>query len=369
MRMKILDRYLLKEYLYTFAGVLFVCLIVMSVYMVIENYDEILKNDPGFKYTVLYFVNSLPFNMIQIVPLAVAIAILFTVGLLSRHREIVAMVAAGISARRIAAPILAATLGICILTLMFNELVVPGCQQRAKYIEKAYIEGKGQRIQTRNQEIFVKGQGQRFYVMDAFDSATNTMTNPTVIDLNDEGSGLVMRLSADRGEMAKDRGQGKYWQFYNARRWSYDKDGRPSGFEQFDKPITLPMEADLEKFLSHRKKPEEMNIFELGKYISILSKRGEPVGYYKTDFYLKMAFPFSALIIGLICFCFAVRLDARNMVFGYAMGVVSAIAFYGVAAVSQALGHQLILSPFIASWMPFVLFAFIGYIFLSKLSI
>jgi len=367
--MKILDRYLLKEYLYTFAGVLFVCLIVMLVYMIIDNYDEILKNDPGFKYTVLYFANSLPFHIIQIVPLAVAIAILFTIGLFSRHREIVAMVAAGISARRIAAPILAATLGICLLSFIFNELVVPGCQQRAKYIEKAYIEGKGQRIQTKNQEIFVKGQGQRFYVMDAFDSATNTMTNPTVVDLNDEGSGLMLRLSADRGELAKERGQGKYWRFYNARRWSYDKDGRPNGFEQFDKPITLPMEEDLEKFLSHRKKPEEMNIFELGEYISILAKRGEHVGTYATDFHLKIAFPFSALIIGLICFCFAVRLDARNMVFGYAMGVISAIAFYGFTAVSQALGHQLILSPIVASWAPFALFAFLGYFFLNKLSI
>ena len=368
LNVKILDKYILKEFIYTLVGVLFICAIVMLVYLLIENYEEILENSPGIKYVTLYFLNSLPYQMIEIVPLAVAIAVLFTVGTLARHNELVAMVAAGISTKRIAAPILIATLGFSVLTLLFNEMVVPGCQERARYIEKAFIEGKGTKIFSRSREIFVKGKGQRFYIMDAFDSTTNVMTNPTVIDENKTGSSLSMRLDADRGEFIEEKGEGRYWNFENARRWTYDENGRPVDFVRFDN-LALAMEEDLEKFLSNRKKPEEMNVFELYEYINILSNRGESVSYYKTDFHLKIAFPFASFIVALICYCFAVRLESGNLVLGYALGIVAVIAFYAVTAVSQALGHHFILPPIVAGWFPNVVFAGLGFLFVHRLSL
>jgi len=365
--MKILDRYILREYLYSLAGVIFICIIVLMVYMLIENYDEILKNNPGMKHVILYFLNSLPYNLMEVIPLAVAISILYTIGTFARHNELVAIVSAGISTQRIAKPVLIATLCFSFITLFFNEMIVPGCQERARYIEKAFIEGKGEKILTRNKEIFVKGKGQRFYIMEAFDSNTKIMTNPTVIDLNKSGSSLTMRIDADQGKFVKQGEGGRFWRFENARRWTYDDAGQLAQFEKFDEPITLAMEEDLEKFLSNRKKPEEMNLFELRHYISILDKRGETVGYYQTDFHLKIAFPFASVIIALICYCFAVRIESRNLVLGYALGVISAMAYYGLTAISQALGHHLIFPPLLAGWTSNIVFGSIGVYILHKL--
>jgi len=367
--MKILDRYILKEYVYTLLGVIFICVIVLVVHMLIESYEEILKNDPGFKYTLLFFVNSLPYRILEIIPLAVAIAILFTVGGMARHNELVAMVSAGISVRRIGVPILAATFLLSILVLLSNELVVPDCEERARYIEKAFIEGKGRKIFTRSKEIFVKGKGQRFYVMDAFDSNTKVMTNPKVIDLNSSGSSLSMRVDADEGHLIEGKGEGRFWRFTNARRWMYDDQGRLVEFEKFDKPITLAMEEDLDKFLSNRKKPEEMNFVELKKYIDILSRRGESVAYYQTDLHLKLSFPFASFILALICYSFAVRLESRNLVFGYALGVLASILFYAFTALIQALGHHYLLPPVVAGWASNVVFTGIGFILLHRVGL
>ena len=129
------------------------------------------------------------------------------------------------------------------------------------------------------------------------------------------------------------------------------------------------MEEDLDKFLSNRKNPEEMNFFELKNYINILEKRGEAVGFYKTDLHLKIAFPFASFIIALLCYSFAVRLESRNLILGYAMGVIATIAYYAVTAISQALGHQLIFPPAIAGWSSNALFAVIGLIYLHRLSL
>ncbi len=365
--MKVLDRYILKEFCYSLAGVLFMCIIVLLVHMLIENYEDILKNNPGLRYTTLYFLNSLPFRLLEVVPLAVAIAVLYTVGGFARHNELVAMVAAGISLRRIALPILMSALVICFLTLLLNEMVVPGCQERALYIEKVYIEGKGKKIITRSREIFVKGKGQRFYVMKAFDSSTNIMTRPTIIDINPSGSSLVMRMDADRAELIGKELGGRFWRFENARRWSYDASGRLVKFEKFARPITLTMEEDLEKFLSSRKEPEEMNFIDLRNYIRILANRGEPVAYYQTDLQLKLAFPFASLIVALLCFRFAVRLESRNLVMSYALGIVCAIGYYALTAFSQAMGHHLIFPSIMAGWLANVSFATLGAFFLHQL--
>ncbi|MBN1903393.1 LptF/LptG family permease [Candidatus Sumerlaeota bacterium] len=368
--MKIIDRYILREYLYSFIGVIFICAIVLLVYMLIENYEEILKNNPETRYVVLYFLYSLPYNLTQVVPLAVAIAILYTIGQMARHNELIAIVAAGISTKRVSSPIILSTLGICWLTLIFNELVVPGCQERAGYIEKAFIEGKGEKILTRNKEIFVKGKGQRFYIMETFDSRTKIMTNPSVIDLNASGSSLAMRVDADKAQLIEEsEGGGRFWRFENARRWIYDRSGMLSRYEKFDEPINLNMEEDLDKFLSNRKKPEEMNIFELRKYVNILQNRGESVEFYKTDYHLKMAFPFASLIIALICYCFAIRIESRNLVLGYALGITSSIAFYAFTALTQALGHHLIFPPIVAGWTPNILFGAIGIYILNRLTL
>lgn len=367
--MKIIDRYILREYLYSFLGVIFICCVVLLVYMLIESYEDILKNNPGMRYVIFYFLNSLPYNLMQAVPLAVAISILYTIGMMARNNELVAIVAAGISTKRIAMPIIAATLGICLLTLAFNELIVPGCQERARYIEKAFIEGKGEKILTRNKEIFVKGKGQRFYIMESFDSKIKIMTNPSVIDLNPSGSSLAMRIDADNAQLIEEVKGGRFWRFENARRWIYDSAGKLSRYEKFNQPITMTMEEDLDKFLSNRKKPEEMNIFELKKYINILENRGESVEYYQTDYHLKMAFPFASLIIAIICYCFAIRIESRNLVLGYALGVISSIAYYGFTALTQALGHHLIFPPFFAGWISNIIFGVIGIYILNKLTL
>ncbi|MCX7766367.1 MAG: LptF/LptG family permease, partial [Candidatus Sumerlaeia bacterium] len=76
--MKLIDRYILNSFLWNFAGIIFICLIVFLVYMLIDAYEDILANSPPLYYVVLYFLNSLPFLLIEVMPLAVAIAVLLT---------------------------------------------------------------------------------------------------------------------------------------------------------------------------------------------------------------------------------------------------------------------------------------------------
>jgi LPS export ABC transporter permease LptG len=358
--MKILDKYLLREFTYAFLGVLFICAVVLLIYMVIESYDDILQNEPSLYHIIVFFVNSLPFKMIQILPLAVVVAVLFTITHMTKNNEVIALVSSGVSPLRIGLPLFLATVVISIGTFWFNEYVVPGCEERARYVGKAFIEGKGEKIITQSKDIFVKGKGRRFYIMKGFDSQTNTMTNPVILDLYDNSFELKQRIDASRAELLEKSPRERYWKFYDAILWHYSPQGEVVSMERPTAPIEIPMEEDLAKFLSNRKQPEEMNYSELRQYIRILRNRGENVSRFMTDLNLKIAFPLASIIISVIAFSFAVRTRARNIVIAFAWGIVFAILFYGVAAFSQALGHQMILPGVLAAWAPDVLFAAFG---------
>lgn len=364
--MKIVDTYLIREFLYTLIGVLFICAIILLVYNIIESYDEILQNKPGFYYTFSYFANSLPFRLIEVLPLAVAISILFTVGTFAKNNEILALSFSGLSTVRIATPLLCAGAVISLLTIYFNEAVVPRCEERARYIEQAYIKGKGEKIITKTKDIFVKGSGQRFYMMRGFDSRHNIMSQPTILDLNTTGSALVHRIDADRGELASGEGSKRLWLFFNATEWVYDARGRVKAMHKFEQPIEIPMEEGLEKFLSNPKRPEEMNFEELYNYVWILERRGESVNYYKTDLYLKIAFPFASLIIMVVGFACAVKAQTSNIVMGFGLGVLFTIGYYALTAFCQAMGHNQVFTPFIAGWAPNMVFLLIGGYLLYK---
>ncbi|HMZ56656.1 MAG TPA: LptF/LptG family permease, partial [Nitrospira sp.] len=95
--MTILFRYMLREYVKIF-GMCFSGL--MTIYLVIDFFEKVrrfLRYDAHALDVLAYFVLKMPAISYQIAPLAVLMATLLTIGLLSRSHEITAMRSCGIS--------------------------------------------------------------------------------------------------------------------------------------------------------------------------------------------------------------------------------------------------------------------------------
>lgn len=362
--MKIIDRYILKEFVLALVGTLFICIVVLLVYMIIDVYEDILENSPRFYYVASYFLNSMPLQLLEVFPLAVAIAVLYSISRLARNNEVLALVSSGVSQLRLALPLLVFAIILCLATIYFGEMIMPHCQQRAAYIEKAFIKGKGQEIITKTKDIFVKGRDNWFYTMKGFDSRRNDMIEPNLIETNQDGSGIKQRIIARRGQLIKGHGKESRWLLYDATVRTYDRNNKLVSTKTHNEPIEIELEKDLEQFLSYRKEPEEMNLLELRDYVKFLSERGEQAGDYRTELHLKLSFPFSIFIIMLTCFSFASHMTVGTATINFALGVSSVLAFYAVVALFRALGHNLVVPPVVAAWFPDLFFLGAGgYIF------
>ncbi|MCX7048216.1 MAG: LptF/LptG family permease [Candidatus Sumerlaeota bacterium] len=368
--MRLLDRYLLTRFIYMFAGVLVACAGLLLLTEVLDTFQDIIAHDCPLGQTLLYFVYFLPYRTIQVLPLVSIVSVLFSIGMLAHNHEILAITASGQSPSRIAVPIIAAGVAISILTALAGEFIVPLTETRAAGIKRIYIEGKiiGRKGGLVKEDVFAKGERQRFYLMKQYDNVHNVMSMPNIIDVAPDSERVVARLTASTGTLiSKETTSGlTLWRFQQAMQMKFNDKGRLVQTIRHSQPLDMELERKLHTYLSTTRKPEEMGALELAGYIAMLEAHGDATGIYRTDFWLKLFFPFSSLILVIAGFAFAMRAQVGSMVIGFAQGIFFALIFYGLLAVTQAMGHRGVLAPIVAALAPLIVFSIAAVYFLRQ---
>jgi len=140
--LSILTRYLVREFLRLF----FLCLAGgIALYLVIDLFDRInsfIRYGAAIKWIVLFLVYKIPLMLYQIVPATMLLAVLLTLGLLTRHNEILALRTSGIPVARIAYPFVGIAFVVSLGAFLLNEFVVSPAYQRSEYIRRVLIRGQ-----------------------------------------------------------------------------------------------------------------------------------------------------------------------------------------------------------------------------------
>ena len=127
---RILDEYLLREFLTMLFLVLGAFVMLMLVFTFFELVGDILRNHIPLTTVGDYLINLTPSMLYQIAPLAVLIAVLVTFGVLNRNSEIVAMKATGISLYRLVVPIVSISAILAVSLFLFDESYLPQANRR-----------------------------------------------------------------------------------------------------------------------------------------------------------------------------------------------------------------------------------------------
>jgi lipopolysaccharide export system permease protein len=358
--MKIISRYLFKHIVHYAGLFLLLCIAIMVVYEVFDTREEFLAESLPVGSIVLFLIYTIPSSVTLTLPMVGLLGSMMAYGLLAKHREILAMTAAGLSHRGLAIPPLLFGVCLSLFALWFNETVVPAATARANYLEKVTISGKSETVFTKQRNLFVKGIGSRFYFMQEYLPGRGEMVYPTILELSPNGGMIAERIEAERARLTIDPSGRQFWEFVGAEQWRYAGDGTLASYQRYDGPFLLPMEDDLDKFLSKNKKPEEMNLAELIDYVTLLRNRGgEKVDRYATSMHKKMAFPVCCLLMSLLGFVCVLDLHARHFVRGVLTGLGVAMGYYVVDALMSSLGDDGIVAPAIAGWTPVAIFALV----------
>ncbi|MDD5491379.1 MAG: LptF/LptG family permease [bacterium] len=358
--MKIIDRYVLKQYGQAFFFALSCFALVVLISQFFDKIDTFLNyKTPPYKI-IIYLFYRLPFWLVQVMPIATLLATLFSLSNMLRHNELTAMKASGLSLYRLLLPLFLFTAILSGLTFIFNETLASPLEYKAKLYEKHKIRHEeGLDYLMRNNVIYF-GQDDRIYNIRFFDGQNNTMQD-VQIDEFSKNRILVKQLVAKLGQW-KDN----HWIFTDGIIREFDQQGQNIiREEKFDliNPVLPETPSDFQR---EAKKSTEMNYRELKNYIIRLRKNGIPANKEQVELGLKFSYPFANMIILLVGIPFALWTKQASKVMNFGTGMGIAFIFWGTIEVGHALGENKVLTPLLAAWLSNIIFGSIGVWLLTK---
>jgi lipopolysaccharide export system permease protein len=361
--MKILDRYIIREFLKTMLLALVAFVLLFILVDVFEKLDIFIDAKAKLWMVVAFYLYQIPYIIVLTTPVAMLLASMGTISQMSRHYEIVAIKSSGISLYRIFMPLFALGLLVSLLLLGFGETLVPYTNQKKGNLERQDIRKRKNPAEQVRNNLYFSGTEGRFYFIKRYDAIQKTMDSVVVWQM-DSLNRIVLRVDAPGGLW-----NGKVWELRGKRdkqviRRSFQGDLMSE--DSLDVLYLQGYDETPESFTKRVLLPDEMNFAQLSRYIDALRRSGGDAHRYVVDLYFKLSFPFANLII--LLFGLPILSNARKgggtLSFSISLGVC--FIFWGILQTGRALGHSSTLSPVVAAWLPNIIFGAIGAVILYR---
>jgi lipopolysaccharide export system permease protein len=353
--MKILTRYILIEFLKPFILSLFAFSVIILIVRVFNEMHLIMEHKPTIWVTFKYFFFQIPELLIQIVPIAVLMAVLFSLSQLSKNNELIAMRSGGVSIYLVAIPLFFSGLAICFLSIFLNESLVPLSTKLTNQTKSADILHQPEAEANKyKQNISFIGAGGQLYHIGAFDGIANTLSDVLILEFGPD-SHLKSRLDAKAAKY--ENGQ---WVFYDGYLRAFDESDNEISAQSFDRlPLSLPEKPG--DFLKEQKEPKELNMAELIAYIHQLKQNGSDYHKEMVELNNKIAFPFGCVILAILGVPWGWSMRKYSgVVFSFGVCLLVAFFYLGGMQIGHSLGDSGVISPFFSMWIMNILFAIGG---------
>jgi LPS export ABC transporter permease LptG len=297
----------------------------------------------------------------QLAPLAALVAILATLGIMSKNNEIVACKASGISLYRLAVPMLFAGLALAASMIVLDDTFLPYANQRQDALRNQI---KGRPPQTYKQpERWIFGQNSKIYNYDLFDPAQNLFGGLTVLEVDPITFEIRRRIFAARAQWSATQ---KLWLLESG--WVREfSSGKIDRYERFNVK-DLPELTEPPSYFNREVLPAiQMSWPQLHRYIDDLHRAGFDVSALTVQWHRKLAFPLIAPVSMLLAFPFAFLVGTRGAIGGVAVGIAIGIIYWLGAELLAAMGGIGQLPPLLAGWSPDIIFFFLGLYFFFKM--
>jgi lipopolysaccharide export system permease protein len=288
----------------------------------------------------------------QVVPLAVLMATLLTLGGLSRTSEITAMRGCGISLVRITAPILGIALAISLATILANEIVTPACYAKMQYIQQVEINKKSPNTFFRQQNIWYRDESS---ILEAkfFDPVSKTLKGITLWQL---GPGIqpVRRIEAELGSY-----DNIGWLFKNVVLRVIEGGSTVETINMPELKTDIGLKIDDLRVLE--KGTDNMGILALSSYCDKLQKGGYDPTRYLAQMHSRISLPFASMIMAFLGIPFALRGGRTSgIAFGIAVSLVIGFSYFIINSMVLSFGQAGVLPPVISAWAANAIFAALG---------
>src|SRR5439155_1507049 len=123
--MRLLDRYVIRNFLHAYLYCVAGFLSIWLVFDISDNVSIFLDRHFGLLRVTEFYLTQLPQVFVILLPVSLLLALLFSLGRMSRTNEIVSMLTAGVSLPRLLLPLLAMGVLMTLATMALNYSAAP----------------------------------------------------------------------------------------------------------------------------------------------------------------------------------------------------------------------------------------------------
>jgi lipopolysaccharide export system permease protein len=352
---KLLDRYVARQFITTFLYLVLGLPLLFIVTDVTDNLDRYLDRGISGGAIALSYLYYIPQFVFWALPIAGLIATVFTIGGMTRHQEIVAAKAGGVSFYRLLAPILLMGAALSVLALGFGELVPVTNTMRAEALGERQMIGPGSRpnfvYQTQDGAVLSvrRLDGSRQQILGL------------LLERGAEGDRPAMHTVADHA--VYERGVGWVLQQGYMRMLPPTGDERTFEFSEMRVP---GLTESPEELRGDPKEPEEMRYAELTRYIGAVERSGGDPAELQVERGERVSLPLAILVIILFGGPLSTSSKRGGAAYGIGVSLLITMIYLLLFRVGRALGASGALPPLVAVWMPNLIFLVAGLILLSR---
>ncbi len=350
--MRILNRYILREFLRLFFLVLsvFVCIYLLVDFF--EKVDDFLEVGLPSETIGRYFLYKIPLIVTQMEPVAVLLGGVLTISVLVRNNEMLAMKSIGMNLLVTCRPVFLAALVLSVLLFNVRESVVPLVSATTNYIWDVQVKHKKTRGFFGKDKFWFKGEN-AVYSVGSLNPKDGILQDVAVF-LFDKTFTPREIIYAHKATWTKTG-----WLFVNGRRKEHTSDGSYR-VSSFDREIAGLAENPWD-FMEMTKKTDEMTLDELSAYIRKLERQGEDARLYSVEYQGRLAYALIGpvlLVLGIPAMLW--RRVKSSIAMGISLGIVLVFIVWVTWHFSLTLGRTGLLCPFLAAWSPLLVAVALG---------
>lgn len=381
--MKLIDRYILRQFLSTYVFVVALLLAVITVIDLTEKTDKYAKANLGFLQILGYYGDFLPWVAGLITPITVFIATVYVTAKMAGHTKIVAILSSGVSFRRMLLPYFIGAAVIAGLTFWLNGWIIPNSTKSRLAFEMEYLKPK-KNASFRN--IHMQVSKNVFLYLQSYNATSDKGYQFTLERFKDRK--LIEKLTAKRIEWDTTKNK---WTLYDWEVTQINNIFEPASLNtnptQVDSLASVPVDsmstslgtqitkAELPKtptldttlaihpseFDNDYRKYDGLTIPELNKYIKTLKSRGTAgIDSYEVEKYTRFSAPFSIFILTFMGVIVSSRKSRGGTGAQIALGFALSFIFILFFMMFRTFAEAGTLPPAISVWIPAIIFGAIS---------
>lgn len=348
--LKRIDWYIIRQFLGTYFFAIILLIAISVVFDINEKIDKFLRPEVPLKAIVFdYYLNFIPYFASMLSSLITFVAVIFFTSKLADNSEIIAMLACGMSFKRLMVPYTISAAVIALFTFVLNAYVIPPANVTRIDFQNKYIKNKKE---TSASNVQLEVEPGVIAYFSTFDSKSNMGYRFSLEHF--DGKKMISRLTA------------KSIKYDSLHQWTVI-DYLIRDLDDTHETITSGSRKDTtltivpSDFLISVNDCETMTSPELRTYIERQKKRGiGNIQTFEIEYHKRYAAIMAAFILTYIGVSLSSRKIKGGMGLNIGIGLALSFSYILFVTISSTFAVSGAVSPMVAAWIPNILYSFIA---------